>query len=122
VSLSPQRLVQSFRCALRGIARLVQTQANARIHLLATVVVLGAGVGLHLAAREWLWIALACALVWSAEALNSALEVLADRVSREDDPLIRDAKDLAAAAVVFCALFALVVAGVVFVPHFLAGK
>ena len=104
------RRLQSFRHAFRGVAVLVHTQSNARLHLLATLGVVIAGCSFHVNGSEWLWIGLATTLVWIAEAFNSALEHLADRVTREADPMIRDAKDLAASAVLISAIFALGVA------------
>ena len=110
------RRLQSFRHALRGLAVLVHTQSNARLHLLATILVVTAGCLLHVNTADWLWLGLAMTLVWIAEAFNSALEHLADRVTRESDPMIRDVKDLAASAVLIAALFAIAVAAFVFGP------
>ena len=109
-----QRRLRSFLHAFRGLTVLVLTQSNARLHLLATVVVVIAGCRFHVSAGEWLWLGLALTLVWIAEAFNSALEHLADRVTRECDPMIRDVKDLAASAVLIAATFAIGVAVYVF--------
>lgn len=104
----------SLRCALRGIVRVVQTQRNARIHLGCTLLVILVGLVLKCDRSDWLWLALAMALVWISEIFNSAIEVLSDRVTREEDPLIRDAKDMAAGAVTVAAIFAVVVAMLIF--------
>jgi len=61
-----------------------------------------------------------CAPLISAECMNTAVERLADRVSRETHPLIKQAKDCSSAAVLVLALTAAVVGGVVFVPKFWA--
>ncbi len=84
------------------------------MHLLASVlvVVLGGVVGLD----RWSWVAvvLAMGLVWMAEALNTAVEVLADVVTLEEHPGIRRAKDLAAGGVLLASVAAGVVGVVVF--------
>ncbi len=108
---------KSFACALRGIVALVRTQANARIHLLATVLVVAAGFVFRIPRGEWVPLAFAIGIVWIAEALNTAVEALADRVSREHDESIRRAKDVAAGAVLFAAITAAVVGLVVLGPH-----
>lgn len=113
-------LPRRLGAALHGIYHLLRTCANARIHLLATAVVVGLGAWLKLSRAEWLWIAVAIGAVWTAEGLNSAIEALADRVSREHDPLIREAKDLAAGAVLLAALAAAAIGLIVFVPRLLA--
>lgn len=114
------RSLGSFPHAWRGFAFLLRSQANARIHLLATLAAGGAGLVLGIGRDDWLWIALAVVLVWSAEALNTALEQLADAVHPERHPGIGRAKDLAAAAVLIAAVGAAVIGVLVFGPHLLA--
>lgn len=114
-----QRL-KSFVYALQGVACLVRTQPNARLHLLATVLVCMVGVYFGLSRAEWLWVTVAITLVWSAEAFNTALEQLADALHPQQHPGIGRAKDVAAAAVLIVALGAAVIGMLVFVPH-LAG-
>ena len=100
---------------------MLKTQPNARIHLLGTVLVAMAGIGWRVSPVEWALLAGACGLVWAGEALNTAIEFLADEVSRERREGIRRAKDVAAFAV-FVAAFASAGIGVaVFGPRILGG-
>ena len=96
---------------------LVRTQANARIHLLATGLVIAAGFAFHVTRGEWTALAFAIGIVWTAEAVNTALEGLADRISREHDEAIRRAKDVAAGAVLLAAITAAVIGSLVLGPH-----
>ena len=57
-----------------------------------------AGYALHISRIEWCIIVLTCAAVWTAEALNTALEFLADATTKEIHPVIGHAKDVAAGA------------------------
>ncbi len=113
-----QRL-HSFRYAWAGLGTLLRTQHNAWIHAAATLLVIALGGWLRLSAGEWLWLVLAMVLVWMAEAFNTALELLADAVTREQHPLIGRAKDVAAAAVLIAALGALVIGVLVLGPPLL---
>jgi diacylglycerol kinase len=63
---------------------------------------------------------LAIGLVISAEAMNTAIEILADRITLESDPAIGRAKDVAAGAVLAAAACSIVLGLLVFVPHLLA--
>jgi diacylglycerol kinase (ATP) len=108
---------KSFACALRGIAVLLRTQVNARIHLAATVVVIAVGLAFRISRGEWVPLAFAIGIVWIVEALNTALEALADRISREHDEAIGRAKDVAAGAVLLAAITAAVVGLFVLGPH-----
>jgi diacylglycerol kinase len=109
--------LQSIGYAVRGIGTLISTQPNAQLHLVATFSVPIAGYFLHLTECEWIAILLCIALVWTAEALNTALEQLADEVDPNYRPGIGRAKDVAAAGVLIAALISTLVAGVILIHH-----
>ena len=109
--------IRSFRHAICGILRMLRCQHNAWIHLGVTIVVIGAGFFFALSAREWCWIILAIATVWTAEALNTAFEFLADAASPQFHPLVRDAKDVAAGAVLLTGIAAAIIGAIIFWPH-----
>ena len=113
------KFLENFGHALRGGRLLLRTQRNARVHFVATVIVLAVGVWLKIVRWEWIALFFAIGLVWMAEALNTAIEFLADRVTREDDSLIKQAKDVAAWGVLAAAITAAVVGVAVFLPHLL---
>jgi diacylglycerol kinase (ATP) len=117
---SVRERAQSFANAGRGVASLLASQANARIHALATVASVALGFWLGLSAGEWCWIALAIGLVWVAEGLNSALEALADAVHPERDARVGRAKDAAAGAVLLAAIASAVIGALVFGPRLFA--
>jgi len=106
-----------FGHALRGLVDVVSSQRNARFHLLATVVVATVFAVVGIPALEWAVISLAVALVWTAEALNTALERLADRACPDHHPLIRRCKDAAAAAVLLAAAGAAAAGILIFLSH-----
>jgi diacylglycerol kinase len=110
-----QKFIRSVGFAFEGIFALLKGENNARIHLLATVLVIGAGFLLNISSSDWLWIVLSITLVWLTEAINTAIEALVDLASPELHPLAKKAKDVAAAAVLFTAIFALIVAFMVFI-------
>ena len=89
--------IRSFGYAFKGIAALF-TQPNACIHAVVMVIVIGCGVALRLAVWEWCAVCLCIGGVLMAEAFNTAIEALADKVSPGFDPLIGRAKDVAAGA------------------------
>ncbi len=99
---------------------MVRSQHNAWIHALATLLVVGAGLWFRLARADWLWLILAIMAVWTAEALNTACELLADATSPGFHPLVGKAKDVAAGAVLIAALGAVAIGLFVFVPRLVA--
>ncbi len=110
------KMLKSFRFALAGMVHLLRFENNAQFHFLATLLVIIAGYWLKIDRNEWIVIIFAMALVWSAEAFNSAIEKLCDKVETEHDPLIGKVKDMAAAGVLFLAIAAAVVGCMVFLP------
>lgn len=108
---------KSFVYAWQGLTTLVRNEHNARIHLVVAALVLIAGMFFDITAIEWCLIVLAIGLVISAEALNSAIETLADKITEEYDPLIGRAKDFGAAAVTVMALAAAIIGLIIFLPY-----
>ena len=112
--------IRSFRYATAGILRMIRCQHNAWIHALVTVAVVTAGFVFQLSRSEWCWIVLAISIVWTAEALNTAFEFLADAASPSFHPVVRDAKDVAAGAVLLTAIAAIIIGVIIFWPHLTA--
>ena len=108
--------VQSFGYALNGLKVLLREEPNARIHLVATVVVVAAGFYFKISELEWISLSFAIGFVFLAETLNTSLEKLCDFVSPQKNSLIKKTKDLAAAAVLIAALTAVVVGVLIFLP------
>lgn len=111
------RLIRSFQVAIRGIGLMVRSERNARIHLVATLVVVIAGLTFEIQRGEWLAVTFAIALVWCAEGFNSAIEELSDVVSSQSHPGIARTKDIAAGAVLIAAIAAVVIAVLIFGPY-----
>jgi diacylglycerol kinase (ATP) len=117
-SLAARR--RSFIYAGRGLLTLIASQHNAWIHAAATVAVVTCGLVLGVSRLEWLALVFAIVAVWAAEALNTAFESLCDVASPRFHPLVARAKDVAAGAVLICALGAAVTAALVFTPYLAA--
>ncbi len=116
-SISLAGRVRSFRSALAGMRVLVGSQRNAWIHAAATIAVVALGLYLGLSSAQWALVTVAVASVWTAEAINTAFELLADAVAPELDSLIGKAKDVAAGAVLIAAVGAAAIGLLVFVPE-----
>ena len=96
---------------------MIKSQHNAWVHAAATIAVGTAGFLLDVSPGEWCWLIVAVVSVWTAEALNTALELLCDVASPEFHPLVEKAKDVAAGAVLIAAVGALAVGALVLGPH-----
>ncbi len=111
--------LQSFRNAFHGVALMLRSQHNAWLHAFASVCILTMGGVLRISSGEWCWVILAIVAVWTAEALNTALEFLADAAKPEFHPLVKNAKDVAAGGVLISAAGSVVIGLLVLGPHLL---
>ena len=96
--------LKSFQYAFNGLKILIIEEHNARIHLFAAICVLIAGTILKLSSAEWITITFAIGLVIALQAINSAIENIADFISPEQNPQIKKIKDLSAASVLIVAI------------------
>lgn len=106
-----------FACAGRGLFQVLRDEPSGRVHVVAVLVVGALGIWLHLPALEWAVLGLAAGGVVAAEALNTAIERLSDRVSKEEENAIRVVKDMAAGGVLAATVGAVLVGLVVLGPR-----
>lgn len=109
----------SFKCALSGFKQLVK-EPNFRIHIVIAVITTVLGILCRLSVIEWCGIIICFGLVMAAEGLNTAIEILADRVCPCKDESIKRAKDVAACAVLLASLAAMTVGTLIFAGKVIA--
>jgi diacylglycerol kinase (ATP) len=107
---------KSFKHAFNGIRLFFVEGHNARIHLLAAILVVVMSFYFNISLLEWLAIIFAIAIVWMAEMINTAIETLSDVVSPAYHPKIKIVKDIAAGAVLVAAVAAVIVGLLIFIP------
>ncbi|MDR3140843.1 MAG: diacylglycerol kinase family protein [Tannerellaceae bacterium] len=113
-----RKRLESFRYAFNGIKTLL-AEPNARIHSIAAVIAVAAGFLFDLSSAEWIAVVTVTGAVFTAEALNTAIERLADAVSPGYHETIKQVKDLSAAAVLFISIAAAITGAIIFLPKLL---
>jgi diacylglycerol kinase len=108
-----------FADAFRGLVRAVRSQSSFAVHLAAAAAAVATGAFLRISAGEWSLIALAIGLVLMAEMLNTAVESLARGPGSRRHPRLRDALDMASAAVLVAAATAGIIGLIVLGPKML---
>ena len=108
---------RSMGCAIDGIVYVLRSQRNAWVHAAASVAVIALGVALRLGNREWCWLLAAMGMVWVAEAMNTAVEILCDVICVERHAGIGRVKDVAAGGVLMAAVCAAAIGAFVLGPH-----
>lgn len=109
-----RKFLRGFAYAAAGIAHCLK-ERNFRVHLCAVCFVSWFALKFYeLSRAEWAALLLTFAAVLSAEAVNTSIERLCDKVSNERSELIRRSKDCAAGAVLILAIFAVGIGIVLF--------
>lgn len=110
-----------FADAFRGLARAVRGQSSFSVHLATAGAVIATGAVVRLTTGEWALIVLCIGLVLMAEVFNTALESLARGPGSRRHPRLRDALDMASAAVLVAAATAVLIGLIVLGPKLWAG-
>ncbi len=118
--MNNQSRIGSFKNALKGIAVFVRTQTNAKLHLVAALLVVLFGYYFHVSITEWCLLIGGIGIVLIAEIFNSALELLSDVVSPDYDDRIKKVKDMAAGGVLIAACASALVAALIFLPKIMS--
>ncbi|GAA2227591.1 diacylglycerol kinase family protein [Streptomyces aculeolatus] len=116
---------RKFRSSLKSVIKpshaCLNECENFRFELICLSLVVIAGLIFHLPISEWLWLIAASAIVLIAEAANTAIENLTDLASHlHSNDFAKKAKDIAAGMVLLAAAFAVIVAGLIFIPRIIA--
>jgi len=111
-----KKRIQSFIFAGQGIKSVFKSEANMQIHFVVGLLVVMCGFIFNISITEWM-LCLACfGLVIGMEMMNTAIENVVDLISPEIHPLAGKAKDVAAGAVLICAIISAVIGLLIFVP------
>ena len=112
-----KKQIRSFGYAWKGLRQCIGKEQNLSFHLITTIIVIGAWILFDITRTEWMIIILCIGMVVAAELFNTAIERLVDLVSPERHPIAGQVKDIAAGAVLVCAVAAAIIGGIIFIPY-----
>lgn len=110
-----RKYLRSFGYAIEGIITASKEQ-NVKSHVVSAIIVMLAGYLTGLSRIEWYIVLLLIALMFALEMINTAIERVVDLASPEIHPLAKQAKDIAAGAVLVFALFSAIIGLLIFLP------
>ena len=112
-----KKQLRSFGYAWKGIRCCIGKEQNLSFHLIAATIVVIAGIALDITRTEWTIIILCIGVVIAAELFNTAIEKFVDLISPERHPVAGAIKDIAAGAVLVCAIAAAIIGLILFIPY-----
>ena len=113
-------LVSSFKFGFEGIAAAAAKERNVQIHLAISVIVILSGIVFSISKYEWIAVILSICGMISMEMMNTAIERTVDMYTKEFHPLAKQAKDIAAGAVLVFAIASVLIGLIIFLPRIFA--
>jgi diacylglycerol kinase (ATP) len=110
---------KSVGFAVKGAIKLITTEHSVMVQTSLGVILTITGFVVGISHTEWLFQTLAIGLVLSIEGLNTAIEKVADFIHPDYHERIGFIKDIAAGAVFFAAITAIIIGLIIYVPHFI---
>ncbi|WGH76734.1 diacylglycerol kinase family protein [Tenacibaculum tangerinum] len=112
--------IRSIKFALRGMWLLIITEDSIKAQLFFGIIATLLGFYFQISTTEWMIQTLIIGLVLVAEALNTAIEKLADFIHPDYHKKIGFIKDIAAGAPAFAAIISLIIAVIIYLPKIIA--
>ena len=121
LTFSSRRLMQSFRCAFRGLKRAFLEEQTFRIHIIViSSVIVVLMLCFQLSTLERAVIVLVIFFIWILELINTIFERLTNIIKPNITPEIGAIKDMMAGAVLLGSIGAVIIAFLIFGPGILA--
>jgi diacylglycerol kinase (ATP) len=108
--------LKSVSFAFKGAVKLITTEHSIMVQFSIGILLTFAGFYFEISTTEWLFQTLAIGLVMSVEGLNTAVEKIADFIHPNYDEKIGFIKDIAAGAVLFAAITAVIIGLIIYIP------
>lgn len=112
-----KKLAHSFNYAIDGLRLSIVVDQNVRFHLVVGTLVFIVSLILKVPKAELMFVTFAIFFVVICEMINTAIEEMTNLIKKEHSEEARIAKDVAAAAVLLSAVFAVIVGFVVLIPR-----
>ncbi len=111
--------LKSVSYAWKGAVKLATTEHSVMLQFSIGILLTIAGFYFDISTTEWLFQTLAIGMVMSVEGLNTAIEKIADFIQPNFDARIGLIKDIAAGAVFFAAITAVIIGLIIYIPKIL---
>lgn len=108
--------LKSIKYAFQGAVKLITTEHSIMVQFSIGLIMTFAGFYFEINATEWMFQIMTIGLIMGVEGLNTAIEKIADFIHPEFHDRIGFIKDIAAGAVFFTAITAVIIGFIIYVP------
>jgi len=113
------RFFNSINYSMAGLRYAYKNEQSMTIHVSITAAIIILGIILDISRLEWIICIFLLGIIMATELINTALEAVVDLITQDYHPLAKIAKDTASAAVFVFSLVAVIIGGIIFIPHVL---
>lgn len=113
------KFLRSFGFASEGVLHGLKTERHLKFHYFAATFVIIAGILTGLTKTEWFVVIILIGGMLSLELMNTAVERVVDLITSERHHLAKQAKDLAAGAVLIYAIVSAIIGLMIFIPKWM---
>lgn len=113
------KTLSTFIYAFQGIKHCYKNEFNFRNHLYLMSAVFLLSILFSINKTEWILVILCCLIVIITEIINTAIENICNLISKDFHPLIKNIKDISAAAVLISAIGSCIIGVLIFLPKIL---
>lgn len=103
--------------SIKGALYLLKSEDSIKSQFLIAVALVIAGFCVDITTTEWMFQLFSFGLVMGIEALNTAIEEVADFIHPEHNKKIGIIKDIGAGAVFFAAVFSIAIILIIYIPY-----
>lgn len=120
MEINMKKFFRSFKYAFEGIVTGIKEEQNMKIHIAIMILVIIFGIILKISKIEWIICITLFGLVISMELINTAVENTVDLITKEKNEQAKNAKDVAAGAVLVSAISSAIIGVIIFIPKVLS--
>ena len=108
--------IAAFKFAFEGVIDFFTNHYHPKIHLAFAIFAVTFAFILGFSAIEWCILLVCIGFVWVAEAMNTAIEYICNKITLQKDPEIKKVKDMAAGAVLMASCIVFIIGLLLFIP------
>lgn len=115
--MKSKNLIDSFKNAFRGLKIIYLRERNFRIQVSFAILAVYFSIKFKIEKIYFFFVLLAIFLVLYSELINSALEILCDKLEKNYDERIKNMKDAVAGGVLLFSIFSLILGVIIFIKY-----
>ena len=113
----PKRIINAIKNSISGLTAAYTSEPSLMILCLLSICLIILGIIFKITVLEWVAVIICIATCSATELLNTAIEKVVDLVTKEFNPLAKNAKDMASAAEFIFVMMSVCILAIIYIPR-----